>query len=301
MNDARLNLVVALTVMVLAAWGLAGSAQEASSLQASVFDRTTQPGEVARLDLTCACDAVRATATVFASDVPLFRGPDATVWHGLIGIDVETAPGMYPIRVVVDRMGQPPLTTTRELHVVAKQFPTRRLRVASHFVNPPASAMKRIQGEAQRLQTLFATVTPRLWPGSVQAPLAVPATGNFGTRSVFNGQPRSPHAGVDFRSRAGPPVAAPGAGSVAVAEPLFFTGNTVVIDHGLGVYSLLAHLSRFAVEAGDSVQRGQIVGFVGATGRVTGPHLHWAVRVNGARVDPLSLIAVTEEWKERSE
>jgi len=218
----------------------------------------------------------------------------------LVGIDVDTAPGTYPIHDVVDRVGQPPLTTARDLRVVPKRFQTRRLRVAGGFVNPPARAMRRIQDEAQRLQTLFAIVTLDLWHGAFHAPLTAPASGNFGTRSVFNGQTRSPHAGVDFRSRAGTPVAAPGAGSVAIAEPLFFTGNTVVIDHGLGVYSLLAHLSRFAVEAGERVERDQIVGFVGATGRVTGPHLHWAVRVHGARVGPLSLIAVTKE-KERSE
>lgn len=300
MDDARLNLI-ALTVMVLAPWGLAGSAQQASSLQTAVFDRAIQPGEVVSFDVTCACDAARATATVFGSEVPLSRGRNAGIWQGLIGIDVGTAPGTYPIGIVVDQIGQPPLTTTRELRVVTKRFPTRRLHVARRFVNSPASAMKRIQGEARRLHTLFATVTPGLWHGSFQAPLTAPATGNFGTRRVFNGQPRSPHAGVDFRSRAGTPVAAPGAGSVAVAEPLFFTGNTVVIDHGHGIYSLLAHLSGFAVEAGDRVRRGQIVGLVGATGRVTGPHLHWAVRVNGARVDPLSLIAVTKDWKERLE
>lgn len=96
-------------------------------------------------------------------------------------------------------------------------------------------------------------------------------------------------------------MAAPATGVVTIAEPLFFTGNTVVIDHGLGLYSLLAHLSKCVVKAGDRVRRGQIVGFVGATGRVTGSHLHWSVRLNGARVDPLSLIAATEESKETSE
>ena len=174
--------------------------------------------------------------------------------------------------------------------------------ISARFVNPPAGAIERIQDEADRLKTLFQTVTlPRQWHRPFQAPARAPASGNFGTRSVFNGQPRSPHSGVDFRSKAGTPVAAPATGVVMAAESLFFTGNTVVIDHGLGLYSLLAHLSKFAVKAGDRVRRGQIVGFVGATGRVTGPHLHWSVRLNGARVDPLSLIAVTKESKEASE
>ena len=141
----------------------------------------------------------------------------------------------------------------------------------------------------------------RLWQGAFQAPVRARANSSFGTRSVFNGEARSPHSGADFRAKAGTPVAAPATGVVRIAEPLFFTGNTVVIDHGLGLYSLLAHLSKFNVKEGDLVRRAHIVGFVGATGRVTGPHLHWSVRLNGARVDPLSLIAVTKESKEASE
>ena len=290
---------IALTTMCLAIGGLAGSAQEERRVRTVIFDRTIQPGEVVRLDVTCDCDAMGATATVFGQDVPLFPIRDGDAWRGLIGIDLDITSGTYPIAVVVDRGGQPPITTTRDLPVAAKRFPIRRLRVSARFVNPPASAIERIQAEADRLQTLFRTVTwPRQWHRPFQAPVRAPTSGNFGTRSVFNGQPRSPHSGVDFHSKAGTPVAAPATGVVTAAESLFFTGNTVVIDHGLGLYSLLAHLSKFAVKTGDRVRRGQIVGFVGATGRVTGPHLHWSVRLNGARVDPLSLIAATQETSE---
>lgn len=301
MNDARLNMI-ALTTMLLAVASLAGSAQEESRVQTVVFDRAVQPGEVVRLDVTCDCQPKGATATVFGQDVPLFPMRDGDAWRGLIGIDLDISPGTYPIAVVVDRVVQPPVTTTRDLAVITKRFPIRRLRVPARFVNPPESAIERIQDEAHRLQTLFQTVTwPRQWHRAFQAPARAQTTGSFGTRSVFNGQPRNPHSGVDFRSKTGTPVAAPATGVVTAAESLFFTGNTLVIDHGLGLYSLLAHLSKFAVKAGDRVRRGQIVGFVGATGRVTGPHLHWSVRLNGARVDPLSLIAATKESKETSE
>jgi murein DD-endopeptidase MepM/ murein hydrolase activator NlpD len=119
-----------------------------------------------------------------------------------------------------------------------------------------------------------------------------PANSAFGTRSVFNGEPRSPHAGTDFLSPAGTRIKAPNAGRVMIARELFFSGNTVVIDHGLGLFSLLAHLSRIDVHEGDLVERGALVGLVGATGRVTGPHLHWAVRAGDARVSALSLLAL---------
>jgi murein DD-endopeptidase MepM/ murein hydrolase activator NlpD len=119
-----------------------------------------------------------------------------------------------------------------------------------------------------------------------------PANSRFGTRSVFNGEARSPHGGTDFLSPAGTPVRAPNSGRVVAARELYFAGRTVMIDHGAGVFSQLAHLSRIDVREGESVRPGQVVGQVGATGRVTGAHLHWAVRVAGARVDALSLLAL---------
>jgi murein DD-endopeptidase MepM/ murein hydrolase activator NlpD len=119
-----------------------------------------------------------------------------------------------------------------------------------------------------------------------------PANSRFGTRSIFNGKPRNAHGGADFLSPAGTPIHAPNAGRVVIARDLYFSGNTVVIDHGLGLFSMLAHLSAIDVREGQMVGADQILGRVGATGRVTGPHLHWAVRANGARVDPLSLLAL---------
>ena len=123
-------------------------------------------------------------------------------------------------------------------------------------------------------------------------PVPGDANSSFGSRSVFNGEPRSPHGGTDFLSPSGTPIKSPNAGRVVCARDLYFTGNTVIIDHGLGMFSMLAHLSRLDVKEGDTVIPSQIVGLVGATGRVTGPHLHWALSVNGARVDPLSALAL---------
>ena len=131
-----------------------------------------------------------------------------------------------------------------------------------------------------------------LWTAAFVRPVPQPANSAFGTRSIFNGKPRNAHGGADFLSPSGTPVHAPNAGRVAVARNLYFSGNTVVIDHGAGLFSMLAHFSAMDVAEGDRVEPGQVVGRVGATGRVTGPHLHWAVRADGARVDPLSLLAL---------
>jgi murein DD-endopeptidase MepM/ murein hydrolase activator NlpD len=159
-------------------------------------------------------------------------------------------------------------------------------------VDPAAAELERIRTEAARLETIFDTVTVPDHLETFVQPIPGVAGSNFGTRSIFNGEARAPHAGTDFRGATGTPIAAPAGGRVVLAEELFFTGNTVVIDHGLGLYSLLAHLSRIDAHVGDGVVRGTTVGLLGATGRVTGPHLHWTVRLNGARVDPLSLVAL---------
>jgi murein DD-endopeptidase MepM/ murein hydrolase activator NlpD len=284
--------VAALTITLAAAWALV-EAQSPLTVRTTVFDRAAYPGDVVRLDITCRCDSERATATVFARDVPLVRTPDG--WRGWIGIDLETKPATYTITVTAHSPGTAAIVAKNALAVRAKRFPVRRLTVAPQFVEPPPGELQRIERESAMLRTIFEHVSlPQQWQGAFLTPLQEQPSGNFGSRSVFNGQARSPHSGVDFGARIGTPVAAPAGGVVSLAEPLYFTGNTVVLDHGLGVYSLLAHLSEFKTMKGAVVSRGDIVGLVGDTGRVTAPHLHWSVRLNNARVDPLSLIAATK-------
>ena len=137
-----------------------------------------------------------------------------------------------------------------------------------------------------------APVRERLWTTAFVPPVPGQANSAFGTRSIFNGKRRSAHGGADFVSPSGTPVRAPNAGHIVVARDLYFSGNTLVIDHGLGLFSTLAHLSAIDAREGDGVSAGQVVGRVGATGRVTGPHLHWAVRAGGARIDPLAVLAL---------
>ena len=217
---------------------------------------------------------------------------NATRSRVLVGIDLDTAPGTYTVEI---ESGEPPADerATYRIRVRPRKFRTRTLTVDEAFVNPPASVMERIARETAELNALWAAPNPvKLWEGPFLRPVKDPANSAFGTRSVLNGQPRSPHSGADFSSDAGTPIKAPNAGRVVLAGDRYFTGNTVMIDHGLGLFSLFAHLSETAVREGDLVAAGEVVGKVGATGRVTGPHLHWSVRLNGARVDPLSLLSV---------
>ena len=186
----------------------------------------------------------------------------------------------------------PPLSRTVTLDVQPAAFAERHLSVPPRFVDPPESERPRIEREAVRLRAIYDTVSTARPPGLFVPPVPHPQSSPFGSRSVFNGQPRDRHAGLDFASPAGAVIRAPAAGRVALVAPLYFTGNTVVLDHGYGVHSILAHMQRTSVREGQVVARGARLGTVGATGRATAPHLHWSVRLGATRVDPASVLDV---------
>ena len=276
--------ILLIALAFLAAGSSAPSAQRVAAPSASISVRgePAQPGSVLAVTVTTTEDVETLAGEAFGQRVQFVRGDSPRVWHGLIGVDLSVSGSS---QLVV-------LGTSRLLPLVPRQFPTRRLRVASQFVDPPSHELTRIRLEAERLAAIFGTVTIPDRIDTFEPPVRGAAGSNFGTRSIFNGEERAPHAGVDFRGAVGTPIDAPAGGRVVLAEDLFFTGQTVVIDHGLGLYSLLAHLSRIDVTPGTRVVRGQPVGLLGATGRVTGPHLHWTVRLGESRVDPLRLLAL---------
>ena len=225
------------------------------------------------------------------------EGGAAVNYRALLGVDLEHETGQFPLTLQAGLAGGGRLACSALVRVEAGQFRLERLRVEPGFVTLSTRDRERAERETNRLQEIFAGVTPeRLWSGGFRAPLeAAEGSGNFGARRVFNEESRSPHGGEDFSAPKGTPVLAAGRGRVALAEELFFSGNTVVLDHGLGLYTFYGHLDTLAVEAGAVVEAGAQVGTVGATGRVTGPHLHWAARLNRARVNPLELVALAAE------
>jgi murein DD-endopeptidase MepM/ murein hydrolase activator NlpD len=268
------------------------SAQAPPLFTVAVRGGPPQPGSVLEILVRAPSGAHDPQGTAFERPLTFAPGAEPHTWRALVGIDVLQAPGPAPFRIHVASPAGRELTSTGTITVAPRVFATRRLRVAGQFVDPSPDQLARISAEAARLDEIFTTVTVSDRVGLFAAPIGGVPGSNFGTRSIFNGEPRAPHAGVDFRGAVGTRIAAPGAGRVVLAEPLFFTGNTVIIDHGLGLYSLLAHLSRIDVASGQTVERGATVGLLGATGRVTGPHLHWTVRLGNARVDPLRLLAL---------
>ena len=273
----------AVCAVVLSSQALTGD----GAIDVSARSRSIRPGELVVLKMVPPVGSDRVQVRAFDRDVPAFRVSDRE-WEALVGIDLDVRPGTYTVSVAAGEA-----RASYDLLVSPRTFLTRRLTVDEAFVTPPKSEQARIDREAALLaETWKAPAGQRLWSGAFVRPVAEPANSAFGTRSIFNGKPRNAHGGADFLSPAGTPIHAPNAGRIVVARPLYFSGNTVIIDHGLGLFSMLAHLSAIDVHEGDRIATGQVVGKVGATGRVTGPHLHWTVRAADARVDPLSLLAV---------
>jgi murein DD-endopeptidase MepM/ murein hydrolase activator NlpD len=216
--------------------------------------------------------------------------------RGLLGVDLEKAPGKYELKVTGQTTTGETIVCSAPVDVEEGRFATEKLRVGKEFVEPNPEQIKRANEERQKLRDIFDRVTPeRLWNGKFRVPLdGVTTGGNFGKRRILNGQPGSPHGGVDFPAATGTPVHAAQSGRVALAEKLFFSGNTVVIDHGLGIYTFYGHLSEIAVSVGEALESGQVLGKVGATGRVTGSHLHWGLTVERARVNPLEIVKLLD-------
>ena len=288
MNTLRRLAGKALVVLILAPAIIGARAAETAALEIATDARALQPGELMVVTVKTTEPVSEVRIRLFNQSIRAFLNGDT--WEGLIGIDLDQKPGAYSLTVEA-RVNGKAVTSARPLVIRAKAFPTRTLRVAPDFVNPPPAVQERIAGDTALINAAYAnSARERLWTEPFVRPVPQPTNSAFGTRSVFNGEARSPHAGTDFLSGAGTPVMAPNAGRVVVARDIFFSGNTVIIDHGLGLFSMLAHLSRIDVHEGDTIAVGRVVGLVGATGRVTGPHLHWALRVNGARVDALSAL-----------
>jgi len=284
----------AIVLLLCAGIGTRASGVPAEPVRVTVSHvaRAVCPGEVVLVRATTSAPADAVTGRSPAEALHFARTVDPLVWEAVLGIDISAKAG--PVRLIVHaQAGGSAADATHDLVVAPKTFPARRITVDPKFVDPPASEMPRIQREAKQMAAVLAVVSPaRLWSGPFAAPVPGPATSAFGRISIINGQRRTPHTGTDFQAAVGTPISAPNAGTVVLSEALYFSGETVIVDHGFGVFSFLAHLSRRDVAVGDAVRAGMVVGLSGVTGRITGPHLHWSVRVGPARVDPMSLLAI---------
>jgi murein DD-endopeptidase MepM/ murein hydrolase activator NlpD len=211
----------------------------------------------------------------------------ATGWRAIVGIPLAQAPG--DALVTIERDG---LRETRSITIEGKEYRSQYLKVPPRQVDLAPADEARVEVEQKRIRGALATFsdTP---PATLrmQPPVGGPRSSSFGLRRFFNQQPRNPHSGMDIAAPTGTPVLAPADGRVIDTGSYFFNGDSIFIDHGQGLVTMYCHLSRIGVQVGQALLTGEKIGAIGATGRVTGPHLHWGVALNRALVDPALFLA----------
>jgi len=296
-QKGTVRFAVACVAAIAALIPAAVPAKEARPCTAGTTLRLSAPessqGSLLLLDLKSAKPLAELHGEWGGRSVPLWsEGASENQRKGLLAVDLEKEPGEYELKITGQTAGGEKLSCSVMVAVRKGQFATEKLQVGKQFVEPSTEQIKRADEERQKLRDIFDRVTPeRLWDGKFRIPLDGVTTGsNFGRRRILNGNPGSPHGGADLRGTTGTPVYSAQRGRVVLAEELFFAGNTVVVDHGLGIYTFYGHLSEIDVKVGDALETGAVLGKVGATGRVTGPHLHWGLTVERARVNPLQLV-----------
>lgn len=288
-------------VAALVAVILGGCAQAAPSdagprpLDVAVRARAIAPGEPLRVvvDSPVALREVRGSflgeAITFARRGEL--GAGAERWSGwtMVGLADASGPTQLELLAVTADGGE--LAAVRMLEIEPREFPEEHLRVESKYVAPPDDVAQRLARERELTAAVYRTRSemPRT-ASSFVAPVDGPPTSVFGLRRVFNGEPRSPHPGLDLRAATGTPVVCSGDGIVVLARDLYYSGNTVIVDHGGGLFTIYAHLSSIEVEEGRTIGAGARLGRSGATGRVTGPHLHWGAKIGDRPFDPRALL-----------
>jgi murein DD-endopeptidase MepM/ murein hydrolase activator NlpD len=205
----------------------------------------------------------------------------------IASIDLESQTGQFSVVVHCES-----IIKEAFIKVIPGDFRTQRLTLPEHLVTLSPDNLARAEREKARLEALWSIETERLWQGNFIMPLKGKLLSPFGVKRLINGKKRSPHSGIDIRGKKGTKIQAPNAGRVVLIDDQFFGGRTVVINHGQAIYSTFHHLSQIDVSTGQEVKKGEIFGRVGSTGRATGPHLHWGMKVLGQRVDPISVVTL---------
>lgn len=287
-SHRRLYQPLALLAALLFAPGLQAAATAPIALPELPVDGNAVPGGIYAYQAPATATRVRYL------ERDLLRLGDA--WY--VGIPVSAKPGTHELTVEFADGSTLPVAFA----VDAKQYPEQRLTIKNRkMVNPDPENLARIREEATLMRAVYGSYTrradlPKAVRDATLRPFAQPVPGivssPFGRRRVLNGQPRSPHSGLDIAATTGTPIQAPAPGVVALTGDFYFNGNTVLIDHGEGLITMYCHLSEIGATVGEPIARGEVLGKVGATGRVTGPHLHWSVSLNGHRVDPLTAMAL---------
>lgn len=261
--------------------------------QGAAYHYSGKQGQILVVKIPVDGDVTHAQGTFLGRSVGFFsdtRREEPNGVIGLIGIDLQDEPGIHELTVETRTEAQRQ-TMTYRIQVIKEKFHVEHLTLPKNKVDLDRKSLARWKAEqAQVKEALANDSRAKLWQEGFIEPVTGKRTGIFGSVRIMNGQARNPHNGEDIGAPLGTPVAATNDGIVRLTVDHIFSGKGVFLDHGLGLYSMYFHLSEVLVKEGDFVKAGEVVGKVGATGRATGPHLHWGVKLNGARVNPYALL-----------
>lgn len=283
--------ILAFLVATARAEMLSDRLQDGRGAEVLIRARSFTPGDILLLTLEKGISLREVTVRFENQDYVLSAKVSGEKPLALIGLDLGLKPGPHAISAsFVDRSGRTE-TVGRTLDIRPRKFVLKKLQLPEKFVFAPPEELERIRREAEMVAEVYShPASGWLGDGMFILPLETRMMFNFGDRRIYNGARSGIHDGVDISAELGAPISASNAGRVVLAGDLYFSGNTVILDHGLGVFTLYLHMSRLLVRTGELVAKGQVLGEAGSTGRSTGPHLHWGVRIFKSRVDPRSLV-----------
>jgi len=292
--SSRSRLTLLIVAAVIALWPGYALCSESAGISITLAPERLANGSPFLITVQLDSGARSVSGNWQEHPVICFSSPDRKTWYSLAGVDVETTPGKYPLTIEATLDDGTSRTLHENLNVEEAPYEKMPLSVPDKFVEPNAVALKKIAADRVVKDKAFANSAPKpQWAGDFLSPLhQAPQSDSFGSQRLFNGKLASVHRGLDYHAKMSTPVAAVNSGRVVLAQPLYYEGGCVVIDHGLGLMSVYMHLSKIQVAVGRRVRRGQIIALSGATGRATGPHLHLGIRWQGSYLDPAKLFQI---------
>jgi len=258
----------------------------------SEYRRLSQ-GELIKISLHSP-EFSRAKAHFEGKDYMFVSSGEPSAFFLLIGLGLDIKPGIHDLNVLIEFADGQSKNFSFKVPISKGSFPLKKLNVDRRFTSPSPEEQERILKEVELTMAVYGEPASRwLGHGKFIMPVKDRIKRNFGERRIFNDGFLSRHRGIDILSPAGTPVRASNSGKVALARDLYYSGNTIIINHGIGLFSIYCHLSKVCAEEGESTDKGEIIGYTGSTGRVTGPHLHWGFKMFDKYIAPLSVVCLS--------
>ena len=266
------------------------------SVGVSFKSKNIKQGDVLFINVKANPGIYKVSGTIFDRPVHFYSNPKKDKYNALVGIDMDTKPRQYTLSLVFEDQKGGKTKKDYKIKVGSTKFGTQKLTLPAEMVELDEETLEKVKLEEEKIGKIWDIFTEdHLWDGNFLEPVKGKTTGEFGLRRIINGEPKNSHRGMDIAAPEGAPVRVANNGRVVFIDDIFYSGKSLVIDHGLGLFTMYFHLSETMVVEGEVVKKGQIIAKVGKTGRATGPHLHWGVRLNGARINPAAIVKLKLE------